>query len=97
MTGIEHGDAGRKLIERPAMGIRKTRERAAHRFRFRGIHSDAGAAGRGLEFQDIEGAPRAGRNGAKPAGIGAIAPARQRDIFPRGAIEKFEAAFDRVG
>ena len=64
VIGVEHGDAGRQLIERAAVRIGHPRQRAAHGFGFGGVDADAGAAGLGAEIEHIESAPRAGDDGA---------------------------------
>ena len=97
MIGAEHGNAGRQLIERTAMRIGKARQRTAHAFHFGGVDADAGAAGLGVEIQHVESPPRAGNDGAQPAGIGAVAQARLRDGFARAGVKQLQAAFDRVG
>ncbi len=91
MIGVEHGDAGRQLIERAAVRIGQPRERVAHRFRFGGVDADAGAAGLGTKVEHIEGAPAAGDDRGKPAGVGAALQARPRDVVARGAVEQFHA------
>ena len=44
VIGVEHGDAGGKLIERAAMRIGEAVKRAPHRFHVGGVDADAGAA-----------------------------------------------------
>src|SRR6516162_11545133 len=97
MTGVERGDAGRKLIERATVRIGKPRERAAYGLGFGRIHDNAGAACVGIDFEHIKGSLCAGDRGANPARIGAAGEPRLSDAFARGLIEKLDATIDRLG
>ena len=97
MTGVEHGDPGRKLIEGAAVRIRKPRERAAHAFDFGRIDDNAGAASFGIDFEHLEGPQRAPDGSREPAGIGAPREPRLGDAFARRLIQNLEPAIDRFG
>ena len=79
------------------MRIDHAGQRAAHRFRFGGVHAQSGAAGFGAEIEHVEASPGAGDNSGKPPGIGARKGARPRDGVTRGAIKKLQVPLDRVG
>ena len=97
LAGVEHGDAGRELIEHAAMGVGQSRQSASHALSFGCIDTEASAAGLGAEIEHIEAAPGAGDDGRKPARVTAGLGARTRDIVPRRAVEKLKISLDRIG
>ena len=79
------------------MRVGETGKRATHRFEWGGVDADAGAAGRGFEIEHIETMARAGGDGRHSPGIAAACAACLRDIIAYAAVEKLQAALDRVG
>ena len=81
VAGVEHGDAGGKLIERAAMRVREPSERTAHGFNFGRIDADAGTARFGNEIEHVEGSLRAANGRAQPCGVGTAGEPRLRNAF----------------
>ena len=94
--GVEHGDAGRQLVERAAMGFRHPRQRRAQPGRFAGVDGDAGAAAAELQRMHVIDAPLAADHDRQPRGIAGVVVERPAQFAALVALQQFEIAVDRI-
>ena len=93
---VEHGDAGRQLIEGAAMRLRHPHQRRAERGGLAGVDGDADAAAADIERMHIVDAPLAADHDRQPRGEGRGVVQRAVHVAAVGAVEQFEVAIDRI-
>ncbi len=94
---VEHGDAGRELVERAAMRFRHPHQRSAQRIGLARVDRDADAAAADIDGTHVIDAPLATGHDRQPGIVGFGRRERAFHLDTVAGIEQLDAALDCVG